>query len=106
MNILIITDMTQSEKSIENSIKKYLNDLGCYVIKYHGGGYSRVGVPDILACYRGIFLGIEVKNSKGKTSPLQDANIDLINRAGGHSIVARSLQDVKELLAEVDQRLS
>lgn len=97
--------MSVREKTIENSIKRYLEQVGAYVVKHHGGAYSRVGVPDILVCYRGRYVAIEVKNAKGKTSPLQDANIEMIRKAGGYAIVARSLEEVKALLAEVDRSI-
>ena len=84
------------EKNIENKIKTYLKGKGAYYVKYFGNSYSQVGVPDILACYKGRFIGIEVKNETGKTSPLQDYNIEAIKKAGGISLVARSVEDVEK----------
>ena len=84
------------EKSIENKIKKYLESKGAYYFKHHGNQFSQVGVPDIIACFKGRFIGIEVKNEKGKTSPLQDYNIEAIKKAGGISLVARSVEDVSK----------
>lgn len=86
------------EKNIENKIKAYLKQKGAYYFKHHGNKYSQVGVPDIIVCYRGKFIGIEVKNESGKTTPLQDLNIKQINDNGGIGIVARSLDDVKEVI--------
>lgn len=90
------------EKNIENKIKSYLKSKGAYYVKYFGNQFSQVGVPDILACYKGMFIGIEVKNEKGKTSPLQDVNIKQIQDAGGYSIVARSVEDVNKVLEVID----
>jgi len=89
------------EKSIENKIKSYLKSVGAYYVKYHGNQFSQVGVPDILACYKGYFIGIEVKNETGKTSPLQDVNIELIKEAGGISFVARSVEDVRKVIDNI-----
>lgn len=89
------------EKSIENRIKAYLKSVGAYCVKYHGNQFSQVGVPDLLVCYKGHFLGIEVKNETGKTSPLQDVNIQMICRAGGTSIVARSVEDVRKVIDNI-----
>lgn len=86
------------EKSIENKIKAYLKSKGAYYVKYHGNKFSQVGVPDILACYKGKFIAIEVKNEVGKTSQLQDINLKLIKDAGGIAIVARSVDDVSEVI--------
>ena len=93
------------EKSIENKIKSYLRTIGAYCVKYHGNQFSQVGVPDLLVCYKGRFLGIEIKNETGKTSPLQDVNIEQIKQAGGISFVARSLEDVKEIISDIDNAI-
>lgn len=90
------------EKNIENKIKSYLKSKGAYYVKYFGNQFSQVGVPDILACYKGYFVGIEVKNEKGKTSALQDINLEQIKRAGGFSLVARSVEDVAKMLEDID----
>jgi len=90
------------EKNIENKIKNYLKSKGAYYVKYHGNQYSQVGVPDILACYKGYFIGIEVKNEMGKTSPLQDINLKMINEAGGYGIVARSIKDIELVIQAID----
>lgn len=51
-----------SEKNFENRIKSFLKSNNCYFIKYWGGGeFTKAGVPDILACCNGRFLGIEVR---------------------------------------------
>lgn len=93
------------EKSIENSIKKYLRDKGAYCVKYHGNQFSQVGVADLLVCYKGKFLAIEIKNETGKTSPLQEENILMVKRAGGISFVARSVADVKEIIEDIDKAI-
>lgn len=89
------------EKTVENAIKKYLKSKGAYVVKYHGNQFSQVGVPDLLVCYQGRFLGIEIKNETGKTSPLQDVNIEQIKKAGGISFVARSVEDVRKVIDNI-----
>lgn len=89
------------EKIIENNIKNYLKTLGAYYFKHHGNQFSQVGVPDIIACYKGKFIGIEVKNETGKTSPLQDANLKRINDAGGIGIVARCVKDVSKIIDNI-----
>lgn len=91
------------EKTIENQIKKYLKDKGAYCVKYHGNQFSQVGVADLLVCYKGKFLAIEIKNEIGKTSPLQEQNILMVKKAGGVSFVARSLEDVKRILEDIDR---
>lgn len=91
------------EKNIENKIKTYLKSIGAYCVKYHGNKFSQVGVADLLVCYKGRFLAIEIKNEIGKTSPLQEENILMVKRAGGISFVARSVEEVKEIIKDIDK---
>lgn len=77
-----------SEKNFENRVKKFLKDEGCYFVKYWGGGqFTRSGVPDLLICCNGHFLGVELKAPNGKASDLQKFNINEIKRAGGIGLI-------------------
>lgn len=60
--------------------------------------YQKAGVPDIIACLNGRFVGIEVKRPGGVISPLQQYNIDEIHKSGGVAFVAYSVEDVREQL--------
>ena len=83
------------EKKIENEIKAYIKVCGGLPYKIHGGDlYQETGIPDILACWGGLFFGIEVKRPGEKPSALQLAQGARIKKAGGYFIVAYSLQDV------------
>lgn len=93
-----------SEKNFENRVKKYLNEKGAYVIKYWGGGnFTRSGVPDLLVCYRGRFLGLEIKAENGKPSELQLHHLEQIRKAGGYAFILRpsDFKDFKEWLENV-----
>lgn len=77
-----------SEKQFENKIKKYLKKHDAYFLKYWAGAqFTKSGVPDILACVNGYFVGIEVKAQNGKPSDLQLYNIRQIRKAGGFAYV-------------------
>lgn len=77
-----------SEKNFENKIKKYLEGKGCWFLKYWGGAaYTKSGIPDLLVCCNGYFVGIEVKAPNGKPSELQLYNIRKISESGGIGIV-------------------
>lgn len=75
------------EKLFENKIKKYLQSKGCYNIKFFANSFTRVGVPDILACVNGYFVGIEVKAQSGHPSELQLHNVEQIRKSGGFAYV-------------------
>ena len=85
------------EKKVENDIKKYLNHIGAYHVKIHGSAFMPAGTPDILACVKGVFVGIEVKKPKGgRVSDLQKLKIKQIEQAGGIGIVANDVLVVQE----------
>ncbi|MGG3987713.1 VRR-NUC domain-containing protein [Bacillus smithii] len=90
--------MAVLEKQIENQIKRYLDSIGAYYLKVHGSMYQPAGIPDILACINGRFVGIEVKRPHGVVSALQKANIQKIETAGGVAFVAYSVEDVQHAL--------
>lgn len=75
------------EKLFENQIKNFLKDEGAWYLKTWSNGVQRQGVPDILACINGYFIGIEVKAPNGKPSDLQIWNIQKIREAGGFAII-------------------
>ena len=87
------------EKEIETEIKEYITSLGGLCYKIHGGDlYQETGIPDLLCCWGGLFFGIEVKEPGGKPSAIQLAQGVRIKKAGGHFIIAKSLQDVKDYI--------
>ena len=75
------------EKIFETKIKKMLKEKGAYHVKFFANGYTRSGVPDILACVNGYFVGIEVKAQNGRPSELQLYNVQKIRESGGFAFV-------------------
>ncbi len=90
------------ERDIVAAIKKYLASLGCGVFfwKEHGGPYGTSGVPDIIICYKGRFIGMECKLPGGRLTELQKRAIEKINRAGG---IARRVESVADAMAVIQQ---
>lgn len=77
-----------AEKNFENRVKAFLKEQGCYVIKYWGGGaFTKSGVPDLLVCCNGHFVGVELKAPNGKPSSLQIHNLREIAAAGGFPVL-------------------
>jgi Holliday junction resolvase len=94
----MVEEMTETEQSIQNSILRFLKVRHIFAVKTIVT--NRAGTPDILAIHPkdGRFLAIEVKTQKGVLSPLQTRSISAIQAAGGHTIIARWLDDVKKYL--------
>lgn len=92
------------EREIVAAIKRYLLTLGDAVFfwKEHGGPYGCAGIPDVICCYKGRFIGLECKLPGGRLTELQKRAIEKINRAGGIACRVESVEDVKRVIARVD----
>jgi len=93
------------EKVLTDQVLKYLRARGGWWVKIHGGPYQTSGIPDIVGCYRGKFLGLEVKPSgrKSDLSLRQQVTLTRIRDAGGISALISSTQDALDVLDEVDK---
>ena len=91
------------EKQFENRIKRYLTENGIWHVKYFANGFTKSGIPDILACCNGHFLAIEVKAENGKPSQLQIYNIEKIRESGGYAVIVKPSQfdELKQLIQEL-----
>lgn len=91
------------EAKVKKQVKKILDGFGCYHFYAFTGGYGKSGVPDIIACYKGHFIGIECKAGKGKTTALQDLNITQIRKNQGLAIVVNesNMDELVKLLEDL-----
>lgn len=90
-----------------NRITKILDRAGAWWIKTTGQK-SKVGCPDIVACYRGRFIAIEVKNNRGTPDAAQVNQLWKITKAGGYAMVAKGdagVESVRDLLTAIDLEL-
>jgi hypothetical protein len=65
----------------------------------------KAGVPDLLLCFNGKFVGIEVKKEGGYLDKKQKVIHAHITHAGGRVFTARSIDDVQEILADLGVEL-
>lgn len=93
------------ERDVVAAIKRYLGTLGedIFFWKETGGPYGTSGVPDIICCYKGRFLGLEAKLSNSRLTRLQARALEKINRAGGIARRVESVADVKDIIAQADR---
>lgn len=90
------------EKKVKKKVVEILKQHGAYYFYPVTGGFGASGVPDVVACVNGLFLGIEVKadmKKRGLTA-LQQKNLNEINESGGVGIVidANNLDALEEAL--------
>jgi hypothetical protein len=96
--------MSGKEKQFEEKLKKFLTDRGHWQVKFFANSYTRAGVPDILACICGRFVGIEVKAENGRASELQLYNRRKIREAGGICIIVypSQMELFKRLILQIE----
>lgn len=75
------------EKKVKARVEAMLKEAGAYYFFPATHGYGRSGVPDIVACLKGQFIGIECKAGRGTTTALQDRELSRIRAAGGVALV-------------------
>jgi Holliday junction resolvase len=90
------------EAKVKKQVKKILDDIGAYHFSPMSGGFGRSGVPDIIACYKGRFIGIECKAGKNEPTLLQKHNIKEIQRNQGLAIVVNE-DNIEALLTLVKE---
>ena len=87
----------------ETVIMKEIEDyLIAHRIWYHRaeGSATSAGVPDLLVCYEGRFVGLEVKTPDGKPTELQKRVIGNIKASGGWGGFPKSLDEAIRLLIQ------
>jgi hypothetical protein len=99
--------MTQRESRRSMKIQKALRARGWFCFKVHGSEYMMAGLPDIVVCAEGVFVGLETKHpeTRNDTSPRQDYVHSKIRQAGGTAVVvcspAEAVRAVEKALTEM-----
>jgi len=101
--------MSTPEGKVKAAIKKDIRKLGayeCWVVPF---GMGKSGVPDLLLCYEGLFIGIELKapgrrgeKNRGAT-PRQMLNLRSIRDNGGYAAIVDSVQEFRQVMACVQE---
>jgi Holliday junction resolvase len=91
------------EAKVKKKVVDVLKKNGAYYFFPATGGYGRSGVPDIVCCYRGVFVAIECKAGTNKPTPLQQAEMGKIKQAQGFVLVVNedNIDDVSTLLRDI-----
>ena len=94
---------TTPESKVKAKVVKLLKHYDVYYFFPATHGFGRSGVPDVVCCVRGWFLGIECKAGANKPTPLQEREIAAIQESKGHAIVVNenNLDVLDQLLKEL-----
>lgn len=87
--------MSQPESKLSRKIMDRLRLEGFFCFKVHGSEFMLAGLPDIIVCANGLFIGLETKmpQSRGNVSPRQTLVHSQIEHAGGTAKVVCSPQE-------------
>jgi Holliday junction resolvase len=88
--------------SLQKQILDYLEGLDhCWPVKVISS--NKRGCPDILCCYRGVFVAIEVKEGSGRQTRIQKVQRSLIRtKAQGYTALARNIETVQNIIKLID----
>lgn len=92
--------MAKSETLLVTSILKTLRADGGFWIKLHGSPMQTSGLPDIVGCYKGYFVGFEVKRPgfENTTTSRQEWILGKIKENGGISAVVTDANEALRVL--------
>jgi len=97
--------MSQVESNISRRILAKLREAGYFAFKVHGSEFMMAGLPDIIVCAEGYFIGLETKRptEREDLSPRQVYVHSLIKASKGRVEVVCSpneaLVKVRAILA-------
>ena len=92
------------ESVFSRKVTEYLQSKGAIVNNQTGGMFARVGVSDLLVCYKGFFIALELKTMGYQPDPLQIKYLQEVRCAGGYGLLLRdTLDDLEDLLLHLDQ---
>lgn len=94
-----------NEAALTTKIRLACKKRGAYIFKARGDPRQTKGVPDLVMCYQGSFVAMEVK-VPGRERTLtknQAENIKRIGEAQGYAAVVTTVKQAMEILDEVEE---
>lgn len=97
----------QPEGKLVSATRSLLKEKGARPFKIQGDSdsFQEVGIPDLLVCYKGRFVGLEAKMPGNKPTAKQKAVLDEIVQTGGYAIAYTTVEQVSSLLAYIDREV-
>ena len=97
--------MAQPESKLSRKIMDAVRKRGWFCFKVHGSEYMMAGLPDIIVCADGLFIGLETKmpSDRDNVSPRQSYVHSLIRNAEG---IAQVVCSPAEALRIIDDAIA
>ena len=94
------------EAQFSREVTQYLESKGAIVNDQTGSMFSKVGVSDLLVCYKGFFIALELKVGSYQPDPLQIAYLQKVRDAGGFGLILRdNIHELMVLLHCIDNNI-
>jgi hypothetical protein len=100
------------EARVKEKVKKLLKARGAWFYMPVQNGMGKVGIPDFIGTYKGLFFAIETKAPNktptseeqrwNKATPNQQMRIEEIREAGGMAIVCDDVEQAEHMLDVLD----
>lgn len=91
-----------SSAKTQKAILRYLKSIGVWCFAFKTSICKHRRVPNILCCYKGKNIGLDVKTARGKPCGTQNAKSQRVNAASRKRKVVSSVEDVKDVLKELE----
>lgn len=94
------------ESQFSREVTQYLESKGALVNNQTGSMFAKVGVSDLLVCYKGYFIALELKVGSYKPDPLQISYLQKVREAGGFGLILRdNIQELMVLLSCIENSI-
>lgn len=98
----------KAENEVENAILEWLNlqphatfiSTRRIFLGRRKSKHVPAGLGDVIGCWRGLYVEIEVKTDHGVASEQQLARGEYVRARGGIAFIARSVEDVRQVLRQ------
>lgn len=98
--------MAQPESRLSRKIMTAIRAEGHFCFKVHGSEYMMAGLPDIIVCANGLFIGLETKmpGEEDDVSPKQVIVHEHIKDARGVAVVVSSVPQALDAINDALKR--
>lgn len=75
------------ESNFQKLVLDFLKEREIYALNIHGGPFQERGISDILMCYEGKFIALELKANNNRPSEIQQFHLEEINKNKGVGLI-------------------
>lgn len=95
----------KNERDVKRVLKRGLDKHGIWHTSPYQAGMTQYGVPDVLACANGFFVGLECKFGNNTPTKHQTRQMDAIKNSGGMAFIVNetNVSLIVSMLADIQK---